>query len=88
MREEIWLTLEELLRQRRTEIGRGEGPFWVLGGEKPIEADAVVFAFAISVLISNSCPVSKAYVKGCESVMEYVSRIHNEFFADYEEWKV
>ncbi|KAK5080044.1 hypothetical protein LTR70_008968 [Exophiala xenobiotica] len=87
MREEIWTILEGLLAQRRRESGNRRGPFWMLGGEKPTEADAVVFAFANSVLVCDSCPASQTFVRGCGSVMEYASRIHDEYFADYQKWK-
>lgn len=87
MRQDIWMTLDDMLGQRRKEVESRNVPFWVLGGEKPTDADAVVFAFINSVLICESCPDSKMFVRRCENVMAYAGMIHDEYFADYEKWQ-
>jgi len=88
MREEIWTVLEGLLKQRLEEAGGRKGPFWVLGLRTPTEADAVLFGCVNSVLVCDSCPESRAFVRGCASVMEYAGRIHDKVFAEYEKWVV
>ena len=50
---EIWATIDGMLRASKS-ASAGEGPFWVLGGEEPTEADATLFGFVISVLISTA----------------------------------
>ena len=49
---EIWSAIDGLLRASRT--AADEGPFWVLGGEAPSEADATLFGFVVSVLIATA----------------------------------
>lgn len=50
---EIWESIDGLLRASRG-ASAGDGPFWVLGGEEPTEADATLFGFVVSVLISTA----------------------------------
>lgn len=52
-RHEIWETLEAMLAEQRREA-KDDQPFWCLGGERPTESDAVVFAFINSALICQS----------------------------------
>lgn len=50
---EIWATIDGLLQASKS-ASAGEGPFWVLGGQEPTEADATLFGFVVSVLISTA----------------------------------
>lgn len=50
---EIWDSINGLLRASKS-ASAGEGPFWALGGEEPTEADATLFGFVVSVLISTA----------------------------------
>ncbi|KAB5545474.1 hypothetical protein GE09DRAFT_210555 [Coniochaeta sp. 2T2.1] len=83
---EIWGTLAGLLQVRKTEAqSRSKtGPFWVLGGEEPTEADAVLFGFVITVLVSTAGPDSQKVVKGYPILVEYAERIHDRYFPGYE----
>lgn len=49
---EIWQSIETLLGESRRGSS-GDGPFWVLGGASPTEADTTVFGFIASDL---TCP--------------------------------
>ncbi|RYO95292.1 hypothetical protein DL766_002278 [Monosporascus sp. MC13-8B] len=55
---EIWEAFSDLLRaskeKMRKDSGEDRGPFWVLGGEDPTEADCVLFGFVVSVLICTA----------------------------------
>lgn len=88
MQEEIWKTLEDLLAQRRKEAGDRKGPFWALGGEKPTEADAILFGRVNSLLVCENRPESIRLVRNCKSVMDYAGRIHDAYFADFEKWEL
>ena len=51
LKREVWESVNALL----TEAKRGkEGPFWVLGGEGPTEADATLFGFIASSLVCEA----------------------------------
>lgn len=53
---DIWGTIAGLLQASKKEVGSqsADDPFWALGGDQPTEADAVLFGFIISVLISTA----------------------------------
>jgi hypothetical protein len=54
-REEIWKNINSLLvdaRKRRADTRDAKPCFWVLGGDRPSEADAVLFGFIIGAMIS------------------------------------
>ena len=55
---DIWGTIAGLLQVSKTDAairGReGDDPFWALGSGQPTEADATLFGFIISVLISTA----------------------------------
>ncbi|KAI9896844.1 hypothetical protein N3K66_007866 [Trichothecium roseum] len=53
-RGEIWESVEGLLGEVRTGAEEGEGPFWVLGGEGPSEADMCLFGFIVSALMCDA----------------------------------
>jgi len=57
-KQEIWGTIAGLLQASKKEAQsrerRADGPFWALGGDQPTEADATLFGFIISVLISTA----------------------------------
>lgn len=52
-RQEIWESINGLLVSSEARVASG-GPFWVLGGEEPTEADATLFGFIVSVLICTA----------------------------------
>ncbi|KAJ4363087.1 hypothetical protein N0V83_010207 [Neocucurbitaria cava] len=85
-RKEIWAGMNGVLEESRRKSREGQC-FWVLGGDEPTEADATMFGFAISALISDAGPVSRDLVKAeCPAVVEYAKRIHQVYFPDYEVW--
>lgn len=51
---EIWESIDGLLQASRRASAGDDGPFWVLGGEEPTEADTTLFGFVVSVLISTA----------------------------------
>ncbi len=53
---DIWGTIAGLLQASKTEATsqNTDDPFWALGGDRPTEADATLFGFIISVLISTA----------------------------------
>ncbi|KAK4041294.1 hypothetical protein C8A01DRAFT_34705 [Parachaetomium inaequale] len=88
LRREVWDSLNAMLvesRGRAHEAGRA-GPFWVLGGAAPTEADATVFGFITASLDCKQAPASEKIVRGLPVVMDYAGRIHDRYFADYKRW--
>ncbi|OOG00317.1 hypothetical protein ASPCADRAFT_36348, partial [Aspergillus carbonarius ITEM 5010] len=90
---EVWGEVNALLvegkgrrREDGDEDGDGDGPFWVLGGEGPSEADATLFGFVVGALICTACPETQGIVRGFPVVVEYARRIHERFFPEYEIW--
>ncbi|KAI0470117.1 putative glutathione S-transferase [Xylariaceae sp. FL0804] len=85
-RADIWAAFADLLRAARPakeeEEGEG-GPFWVLGGPAPTEADACLFGFVVSVLVCTAGPDSQAVIRSHPVVIEYARRIHDRYFPDY-----
>lgn len=66
MKTEIWQHLDDVLKRRLRPRPAGDGdaapvsvdvdedePVWCFGGERPTEADATLFGFIVSVLISD-----------------------------------
>jgi hypothetical protein len=53
LKTEIWQTINNALEKKSHGAPDFEKPFWVLGGEEPTEADATLFGFIVSVLISE-----------------------------------
>lgn len=85
-RKEIWESVNAFLEDSR-EPTSSDKCFWVLGGDKPTEADATVYGFIVSTLIAESGPLSKQLVQTeCPAAVEYAARIHRRYFADYEMW--
>lgn len=81
---EVWEGVSGMLEASRRKAGN-DRPFWILGREEPTEADATVFGFAVSVLICDAGPESRELVKNeFPVVVDYVQRIHNRWFPDYE----
>lgn len=87
-RREIWAGFNDLLLESRSKSGSAssQGPFWVLGGGKPTEADATLFGFIVSVLISTAAPDAQKVVRGFPALLDYVQRIQGRYFPDYENW--
>lgn len=54
-RREIWSSFHDLLLASKANRGAANaGPFWVLGGDHPTEADCALFGFIVSVLICKA----------------------------------
>ncbi|KAF1983199.1 hypothetical protein K402DRAFT_396905 [Aulographum hederae CBS 113979] len=90
--EEVWMALEDMLAESLAKADEkgldGERRcFWCLGGTEPTECDTTVFGFVSSMLVATSSPRSRKFVVGLPSMMEYVNRIHETYFADYEKWE-
>ncbi|OQU97668.1 Glutathione S-transferase, domain-containing protein [Cladophialophora immunda] len=86
LKSEIWQSIDSVLNSRLRQAPGSDAPVWVLGGEQPTEADATLFGFIVSVLVSDSAPESKKIVKSFPSVVTYAERIHNCYFPEYEKW--
>ncbi|CAH0048605.1 unnamed protein product [Clonostachys solani] len=87
LRSEIWDAVDELLLEARQKLsGTGKEPFWFLGGALPTEADASLYGFITGSLVCTACPVSRDIVKSYPVLMDYVERIHDAYFPDYERW--
>ncbi|KAF7560800.1 hypothetical protein G7046_g3350 [Stylonectria norvegica] len=51
---EVWESLNSLLTASSASRPGRKGPFWILGGEEPTEADAVMFGFIASALVCDA----------------------------------
>ncbi|KAK6067947.1 glutathione s-transferase [Seiridium cupressi] len=89
-RQEIWESVNDLLVESRTkstsDSAGSQEPFWVFGGEKPTEADATLFGFIVSVLVSTAGPDSQKVVRSFPVVLDYARKIQDKYFPDYESW--
>ncbi|KAK5227373.1 hypothetical protein LTR72_003363 [Exophiala xenobiotica] len=83
LKTEIWEYVDNILAQRLQRVSVSE-PAWILGGKDPTEADATLFGFIVSVLVSKSNPESQKLVKSFPNLIDYAGRIHDRFFPDYE----
>ncbi|KAI0444224.1 hypothetical protein F4803DRAFT_512414 [Xylaria telfairii] len=84
-RREVWESCADLLLESRTKTHTAAGePFWVLGGPEPTEADATLFGFVSSTLLSTAGPDSQADVKSFPVLMDYARLIQERYFPDYE----
>ncbi|KAI1324364.1 hypothetical protein F5Y16DRAFT_308370 [Xylariaceae sp. FL0255] len=81
---EIWSSFADLLLDSKTKSQDKAGPFWVLGGAQPTEADASLFGMLSSSLISTASPKSQADVKSFPVLLDYARRVHERYFPDYE----
>lgn len=85
-RKDIWAGMNGILEDSLRNA-KEKNCFWVLGGNSPSEADATMYGFAISALISPAGPVNRNLVNNeCPAVVEYATRIHQRFFPDYGMW--
>ncbi|KAL4787477.1 hypothetical protein BJX76DRAFT_5449 [Aspergillus varians] len=84
-RVEAWEAVNDLLVASKAKA-QGDGPFWVLGGEGPTEADTTVFGFVVSALICDAAPKTKELVGAFPVIREYARTIHYAYFPDYELW--
>jgi hypothetical protein len=85
-RKQIWESVNAILEESRRRAKPKEC-FWVMGGEKPTEADATVYGFIISAVVADAGPVSKRLVQEeCPAAVEYATRIHERYFPEYEMW--
>ncbi|KAK3308368.1 uncharacterized protein B0T15DRAFT_106512 [Chaetomium strumarium] len=92
MRLEIWESVNAMLVESRAhaannKAGNTSGPFWVLGGESPTEADPVVFGFVAAALDCRMAPETEKIVRGFPVVVEYAKRIHDRYFSDFKCWR-
>ncbi|KAH6850490.1 hypothetical protein B0I37DRAFT_413882 [Chaetomium sp. MPI-CAGE-AT-0009] len=82
MRLEVWESVNAMLvdsRNRAYDAGR-TGPFWILGGTGPTEADATVFGFVGAALDCAQAPTTEQIVRGFPVIMDYARRIHDQYF--------
>jgi glutathione S-transferase len=85
-RREVWKGVNAFLEESQKSVKLDEC-FWVLGGDKPTEADATVYGFIVSTLVADSGPESKHLVRSeCPAAVEYAARIHRRYFPEYEMW--
>ncbi|KAE8387302.1 hypothetical protein BDV23DRAFT_186454 [Aspergillus alliaceus] len=86
---EIWESVDAVLVEARSRyVDRArEGPFWVWGGDEPTEADAVLFGFIVSGLVSYAAPNMQRTVRGFPALVDYARRIHDRYFPDYALWE-
>ncbi|KAH7379566.1 hypothetical protein BKA66DRAFT_466290 [Pyrenochaeta sp. MPI-SDFR-AT-0127] len=85
-REEIWRGVIGI-QENSYRKAKGDECFWVLGGSEHTEADATVYGFVISALVSDAGPKSRGLVKSeFPVVIKYATRIHKKYFPDYEIW--
>ncbi|KAK3393864.1 hypothetical protein B0H63DRAFT_459413 [Podospora didyma] len=68
---------------RDTEPGQQKTPFWILGGEKPTEADFSLFGYLSGLLVTPTQPATVALIKSHPALVDYVERIHKTYFADF-----
>lgn len=53
----IWVNVNELLVESRTKLAKtaaNDAVFWALGHDEPSEADAVLFGFVVSAVVSTA----------------------------------
>ncbi|KAK1455023.1 hypothetical protein CMEL01_03783 [Colletotrichum melonis] len=58
-------------------------PFWILGGQRPSEADFIVYGNLATVLGTTVNPVHAALIREKPALVEYMGRIHERFFSEY-----
>lgn len=81
---EVWENVSALL----TDVRKKRGPFWVLGGKEPTEADATLFGFIASALVCDGAPATRKIVMGFPVLVEYAERIWEKYFPEYKKWEV
>ncbi|KAK4208817.1 hypothetical protein QBC37DRAFT_295807, partial [Rhypophila decipiens] len=79
----------EASRARSAAHDDEDGPFWILGGEKPSEADFTVIGYLAGCVgtvagIRSRQPATAALVKSHPALIEYIERIHCRYFPDFE----
>jgi len=86
-RREIWESVNAFLDDGRKKA-RGEECWWVLGGEKPTDADATVYGYVVSALVAEAGPESGRLLREeFGGVVEWAGRVHGRYFEDYQVWK-
>lgn len=53
-KKEVWVSIDALLKEARSKSPDSKEPFWVLGGERPTESDAIVFASVATALLCEA----------------------------------
>ncbi|KAL3468206.1 hypothetical protein BJX64DRAFT_283085 [Aspergillus heterothallicus] len=88
---EAWNAVNDLLVASKAKANGhgsdGKGPFWILGVDQPTEADATLFGFVVSGLVSTAGPKMKKLMLGFPVILDYARRIHDAYFPDYELWE-
>ena len=91
--EEIWEFRDEVLEALNTTLEASEKKagrrkeVWLLGGEKPTEADASVYGCLASVLVAPASAESAKAVRNFPALVRYAGRIHDEYFPERERWE-
>ncbi|KAH0339803.1 hypothetical protein KCU81_g7053, partial [Aureobasidium melanogenum] len=87
-RQQIWQHISTLLTAARTNAKvSDDAVFWLFGKQEPSEADAVLYGFIVGALVCSAAPDSQAIVRSFPMIVEYATRIHEEFFPDYAIWE-
>lgn len=88
LKKEVWESLDALVSESRMRGAHSsDGPFWVLGKEKPTEADATVYGFVVASLVCTAAPETQKTVRGFPSLVDYAKRIHDIYFGEYDLWE-
>ncbi|KAH8685219.1 hypothetical protein BGZ61DRAFT_479978 [Ilyonectria robusta] len=87
LNEEVWESVAALLTDANRASSGAPGPFWVLGGGGPTEADASLFGFVATALVCDAAPTTAKIVRSYPVVIDYADRIHRKYFPDYEKWE-
>ncbi|CAM1502704.1 Fc.00g074800.m01.CDS01 [Cosmosporella sp. VM-42] len=85
---EAWEGVNSLVSEAKKASKSGKGPFWILGGEEPTEADATLFGFIASALVCDAAPATRQIVQVFPDVVDYAERIYEKYFPDYQKWQV
>ncbi|KAE8446324.1 hypothetical protein EG329_012071 [Mollisiaceae sp. DMI_Dod_QoI] len=89
-REKVWNNINSLLVISRKKLVDSKDEtqcFWLLGGNKPSEADATLYGFIIGALVCTAAPNSQRLVKSFPTIQDYARRIHDQYFPDYDRWE-
>jgi len=86
-RREIWEAVNlHLADVNEPKARKGKKPYWLLGGDRPSEADATLYGFIVSTLVSPAGPESRELVMNHPLLLDYAGRIHEEYFPEYPKW--
>ncbi|KAK0657725.1 hypothetical protein B0T16DRAFT_402433 [Cercophora newfieldiana] len=81
--EEAVVALAGFAEAAQKKVGTS-APFWILGQEKPTEADFTLFGALAGYLVNDEVqPVMTTMIRSHPSLVDYIERIHGAYFADY-----